>query len=117
MSMDMVFLIESGITLFIVLLILGYLRPFLRRILGDLCGTDERAQFWTTFTNIILLSLPMISALGFSPTTSLANPLIVVARQLKFNLMSFISGLILIGFVLLFFTIFASRTPKKEEAK
>ena len=117
MTMDTIFLIESAITLLIVFLILGYLRPFLRRILRDLCGTDDRAQFWTTFTNIILLSLPMISALGFSPTTSLANPLTVVARQLKSNLMSFILGLILIGFVLLFFTIFASRTPIREEAK
>jgi len=117
MRMDTAFLIECAITLLIVFLILGYLRPFLRRILSDLCGTDDRAQFWTTFTNIILLSLPMISALGFSPTTSLSDPLIVIARQLKSNLMSFIGGLILIGFVLLFFTVFASRTPTREESK
>jgi len=117
MSIDAAFLIESVITLLIVFLILGYLRPFLRRILIDLCGTEDRAQFWTTFANIILLALPAISALGFSPNTSLSNPLIVVAQQLKANLMSFIFGLVLVGFVLLFFTLFVSRAATKEESK
>ena len=117
MNINTVFLIESVASMLIVFLTLVYLRPFLRRILLDLCGTDERAQFWTTFTNILLLSLPMISALGFYPDTSFANPLIAVARQLKSNLLSFVMGLILVGFVLLFFTVFSSRVPTQKESK
>ena len=116
MNIIVAFFIEIAITLLIVLLVLGYLRPFLRRILLDLCGTDDRAQFWTTFTNIVLLSLPMISALGFSPTTSLSNSILVVAHQLKSNLLSFIFGLALIGFVLAFFTLLTSRPSERNKA-
>ncbi len=43
MTTDQIFLIEIALTLLIILLILGYLRPFLKRILIDLCGTDDRA--------------------------------------------------------------------------
>ena len=117
MNIIITFSIEIAITLLIVIFVLAYLRPFLRRILLDLCGTEDRAQFWTTFTNIVLLSLPMISALGFSPTTSLSNTVLVVAHQLKSNLLSFIFGLAFIGSVLAFFTLLTSRTSDRKEAK
>ena len=117
MNTDQLFLIEIAITLLIILLILGYFRPFLRKILIDLCGTEDRAQFWTTFTNIVLLSLPMVSALGFSPTISLSNPVLVIAHQLKSNLMSFVFGLVIIGFILAFFTLLTSRTQEHKETK
>jgi len=107
------FWIQIAVTLTIVALILRFLRSSLRRILIDLCGTEDRAQFWTTFTNIVLLSLPMISALGFPPTISLENPLIATANQLKSNLTIFILGLVMIGVVLLFFTIVASSKTNK----
>jgi hypothetical protein len=116
MNIIVAFFIEIALTLLIVIVVLGYLRPFLRRILLDLCGTDDRAQFWTTFTNIVLLSLPMISALGFSPTASLSNSILIVAHQLKSNLLSFIFGLALIGFVLAFFTLLTSRTTERNKA-
>ena len=117
MNIVTVFFVEIAITLVIVLLVIRYLRSFLRQILLDLCGTEGRAQFWTTFTNIVLLSLPMVSALGFSPTTSLANPTIAIAHQLQSNLITFMVGLIFIGFILLFFTSSASKAPKQEESK
>jgi len=115
MNTDQLFLTQVAITFLIILVVLGYLRPFLRKILLDICGTDERAQFWTAFTNIILLSLPVISGLGFSPTTSLANPMLVVANQLKSNLLSFLFGLMLIGFILMFFTLFTAVRQNVKE--
>ena len=116
MNIIIAFIIEIAITLLIIILVLGYLRPFLRRILLDICGTEDRAQFWTTFTNIVLLSLPMISALGFSPTASLSNSILIVAHQLKSNLLSFIFGLSLIGFILAFFSLLTSRTIERNKA-
>ena len=115
MNTGVVFLLEISITLLMVILILGYMRPFLRRILLDLCGTDDRAQFWTAFTNIVLLSLPLISALGFTPPASEENITIEIIHQLRSNLTSFMLGLALIGFVLLLFSTAASRTIKREK--
>lgn len=110
-----VFLIEILITLLVVFLTLAYLRPFLRRILVDLCSTDDRAQFWTTFTNIVLVALPLISALGFTPPGSAENTVIAIVHQLKSNLTNFMLGFVLIGFVLLFFSASASRSVKREK--
>jgi hypothetical protein len=110
-----VFLTEIFITLVVVFLTLAYLRPFLRRILLDICGTEERAQFWATFTNIVLVSLPLISALGFTPPSSADNLAVEMVHQLKSNLMNFMLGFVLIGFILLFFTASASRIVKREK--
>ncbi len=108
MNTDQLFLIQIGITALFILALLRYFRPFLRKILVDLCGTDDRAQFWTTFTNILLFALPIISALGFAPKTGLANPALVIANQMRVNLLSFIFGLIIIGLIMMFFTVFTS---------
>ncbi len=115
MNTAIAFLIEISVTLLIVVLILAYLHPFLRRILVDLCGTDDRGQFWTTFTNIILLSLPLISSLGFTPPVTNDALTIEIVHQLKSNLMNFLLGLALIGFILLFFSASAPRTLKREK--
>jgi hypothetical protein len=115
MNTAIAFLIEISVTLVIVALVLVYLRPFLRRILLDLCGTDERAQFWTSFTNIIVLALPLLTALGFTPSANTGTLTLEVVHQVRSNLMNFILGLVLIGFILLFFSASASRTPKREK--
>lgn len=114
METSIIFLIQISITALIVILVLAYLRPFLRRLLVDLCGTDERAQFWTTFSNIILFALPLLAALGFSPTLS-EDGLTQIVHQLKANLTNFMLGLVLIGFVLLLFSASASRAVKREK--
>ena len=67
MSMILIFLTQIALTVIACLLIAGYIRPFLKRVLVDLCGTEERAQFWTAFSNIMLVVLPVIFGLGFYP--------------------------------------------------
>ncbi len=115
MNTAIAFLIEISATLLIAILILVYLRPVLRRILVDLCGTEDRGQFWTTFINIILISLPLISALGFTPPAANENLTVEIIHQLKSNLMNFMLGLALIGFILLFFSASALRVSKREK--
>ncbi|KQT56209.1 MULTISPECIES: hypothetical protein [unclassified Aureimonas] len=43
-------------------------RPLLR-VIVDLCGTEERARFWTTYTSIILMLSPVL-AVSFAMSTS-----------------------------------------------
>ena len=61
------FLIEVVLTLVISVLLVRYLRPYLRKVLIDLCGTEDRAQFWTAFSNILLIGMPIIFALNYRP--------------------------------------------------
>jgi hypothetical protein len=112
------FFIGMVITLVVCLLTIAYLRPVLLKILIDLCGTEERGKFWMTFTNIILVALPLLSSLGFVPSTNPeVNIVYEIANQLKTNLFDFVLGLALVGSILLFFTASASRNgpPNKRD--
>lgn len=109
------FLLEVIITLVISLLIFRYLRPFLNRILADLCGTIERAQFWTAFSSIILVGLPLLISLTYQPEAGSAEALFFeIARRISGNLMSFLIALIGIGFIVSFFALVA---PRNKEAQ
>jgi ABC-type cobalt transport system substrate-binding protein len=109
------FLMEAALTLVISVLIVRYLRPFLRKVLTDLCGTEDRAQFWTAFSNILLIGLPMILALHYQPEAGNTEALFFeVAGKLGGNLGGFLFALIGIGFIVSFFALVAPRPPKVE---
>lgn len=109
------FLTEAALTLVISVLIVQYLRPFLRKVLMDLCGTEDRAQFWTAFSNILLIGLPMIIALNYQPEArSIEELFFEVAGKLSGNLGGFLFALIGIGFIVSFFALVAPRPPKME---
>ena len=50
-----VFLADVGVTSGVSLIVVAYLRRPLRAILADLCGTAERAKFWSAFSNVTLV--------------------------------------------------------------
>jgi hypothetical protein len=109
------FLTEAALTLIISVLIMRYLRPFLRKVLIDLCGTEDRAQFWVAFSNILLVGLPMIIALNYQPTASNNEELFFeVAGKLRGNLGGFLFALIGVGLIVSFFALVAPRSPKLE---
>ena len=111
------FAIEVVLTLVIVALLVKYLRPFLRNILIDLCGTEGRAQFWAAFSTILLIGLPVIIALNYRPEAGTAEELFFeIAQKLSGNLGGMLVSLISIGLMVSFFALFAPR-PKQLEAK
>jgi hypothetical protein len=59
------FFIEISIPLCIGLLLSAYLGPVTSRLLQDLCGTTERANFWVRITGVMLLALPLSAVLMF----------------------------------------------------
>lgn len=104
------FVIEVALTVVISIMLVGYLRPFLRKILMDLCGTEERAQFWTAFSNILLMGMPIIFALNYRPEASTSEQLFFdVARKLSGNLGGLLFALICIGFIVSIFALVARR--------
>ena len=62
-----IFLIGVGTTVAVSVLAVGYLKSSLTKILIDLCGTQERATFWTAFSNVTLILVPLIFALHYRP--------------------------------------------------
>jgi uncharacterized membrane protein YhaH (DUF805 family) len=111
------FIVEVTITLVISVLLVRYLRPFLQKILTDLCGTEDRARFWTAFSNILLIGIPIIFALNYMPEARNTEALFFeVAEKLSGNLGGFLSALIGVGLIVSFFALVAPR-PRKMESK
>ena len=111
------FLIEMALTLLICSAIIAYLRPHLLRVLVDLCGTEDRARFWTVFSTILLGGLPLIFALGYRPGAVTAEDLFFeVIGRLSGNLGGFLAAMIAIGIIVSFFALVAPR-PNKAETK
>ena len=108
--------IEIGVTLLAAALITGYLRPYLKQILVDLCRTEERAQFWTAFSNILLIGLPLIIALGFRPeSTKLEDVAFEIIGRLSGNLGGYLFALVGLGLIVSFLALVAPRS--KADAK
>ncbi|MEN9563235.1 MAG: hypothetical protein RIR73_1479 [Chloroflexota bacterium] len=109
------FALQMILTLLIVSIIVGYLRPFLKKILVDLCGTEDRAQFWLVFSNVILIGLPGMIALNYRPQVkSLEELFFEIAGQLSGALAGFLFALVCVGMVISVFALFAPRTAKLE---
>lgn len=61
MSSSLLFLAEIFTGLCISLLVIAILRKPLALLLEDICGTPERARFWVTYTNLMLVITPLIA--------------------------------------------------------
>ena len=110
------FLIEVATTLIAVLLITGYLRPHLQRMLVNLCGTEEGAQFWTVFSNIVLVGLPVIFSLTYRPNAKGMEKLFFeIIGRLSGNLGGYLAALIVVGIVVSFFALVAPKPAQIEK--
>ena len=117
MSTILSYLIEVLVTLLVCALIVAYLRPFLKKVLIDLCGTEDRAQFWTAFANILLIGLPMILAVAYRPEAMMLEEFFFsITGKLSVNLSGMLFALVGVGMVVSFFALVAPR-PAKAEAK
>jgi len=109
------YLIEVAVSLIVFSLAAAYLRPFLKRILFDLCGTEERAQFWTAFSNLLLIGLPLIFALAYHPEAGSAEDLFFeIAGHISGNLAGFLVAMLGIGLFVSLFALVAPRQNKWE---
>jgi hypothetical protein len=111
------FLIQMALTLLIVSMVVRYLHPYLKKILTELCGTEERAQFWAAFSNILLIGLPLTFALNYRPGYSdIVDPFFDIAGNLSSNLGGLLLALVCIGIVISLFALAASK-PEKTVSK
>jgi hypothetical protein len=104
------FAISLGITFITTALITLTLRTSLARILIDLCGTQVRAQFWTTFSSILLVGVPFVNGLGYEPASPGESLLFFeIAQQIRANLMTHLFTVMMLGGGIAFFALVAPR--------
>ncbi len=110
------YLISLAVTLTISVFVTLLLRSSLRRVLVDLCGTQDRAHFWTMFSMIMLIVMPVVIGMGYTPEAAQGNDLFFeMARQLRGNFFGYLFALTVIGGFVSFFALFAPK-PKTQEA-
>jgi hypothetical protein len=89
------------VTVGVVFLALLYLRSPLQVILTDLCGTVERARFWTAFSNITLFLVPFALALDHQPTAGGTKSLVFeISDQIESAVIGLIISVMILGMVL-----------------
>lgn len=59
------FLIELTISISVGWIVIATLSKPLRNLLIDLCGTEDRADFWMTYSNIMLILAPLLANILF----------------------------------------------------
>ncbi len=79
----------------------AYLTPSLRAVLKDLCGTAERANFWTAFSNLTLIFTPLIFAMHATPDASgQSAPVLQLAAQAEGAFIGLVCTVLVVGFVI-----------------
>jgi len=96
-----IFAIGIGITLVASFLVVMYLRPHLHTILIDLCGTEDRASFWTAFSIVVLMLVPVIATMSIRPTAGQDIAIVyMLSDQIQGGLIGLAGSVIIIGLIL-----------------
>ncbi|HEY4541222.1 MAG TPA: hypothetical protein VIG66_02485 [Noviherbaspirillum sp.] len=109
-----VFLVEVVVGLVVSIAAMASLNGPLSSLLVELCGTRERARFWTRYTNMMLFLSPLLSVVLFAnPLSALQINFMLLKGAFKSALFGLFVALVVIGFQLVRFT----RNQGSESAK
>lgn len=115
MSTVIVFLTGLTATMGVVIAALLYLRNPLQIILTDLCGTADRARFWTAFSNITLFFVPLALALDHQPDAYVKKAAIFeISGQIECATIGFVISVVVMGVIL---STYISRLSSMRVAK
>jgi hypothetical protein len=97
------------ITLAVAFTVVKYLTTPLRQQLQELCGNAERAAFWTSFSNVMLVLTPAVFAMLVDPWAGACDPpLVGVVSRVKWGLIGLAMSVLMLARVL---GRFIPRTP------
>lgn len=95
------FLIGVGMTLAVSVIVVAYLRRHLTKILIDVCERESRAAFWTAFSNVTLVLVPLICAMFHRPAIANdSSSFFEISAQLKWALIGLIGSVVILGLVI-----------------
>lgn len=101
-------LLSFGISATVVILI----KPLLRDVLIETCGTQKRAEFWVMFTQLMLVISPLLIVIYFAPTSAIVPP--NLAETMKDTLFQSLLG-VFIALAIIGQVIWKSITPASNE--
>lgn len=87
------FVLSIAMPILLILVSIGYLRPILRRVLTEICGTLERAEFWIRCATILSLFGALILVLAFGPTNENVHMVDAVRTVLLWTLAGAFGGI------------------------
>ncbi len=92
------FVSGAVLTAIVAFSVMVYVQRPLRKILGELCGTDERAHFWVVFSNVTVILSAVMASLQYHPEPGINSPAVIeVASQLKWGLVGLGVALLILG--------------------
>ena len=101
MTATAVFAVGTLGTLLLGIGVIAYLRQPLKTILLELCGSEQRAGFWTAFSAIALGLVPVMFAIGCHPAPGPHSPAVFeLADQLKWGLIGLMSSVLMLGWMI-----------------
>ncbi|MEE9613650.1 MAG: hypothetical protein V3W31_01700 [Thermodesulfobacteriota bacterium] len=101
MDINILFLIGIGVVALTCLSVVVYMGPHLKKMLTELCGTEERAMFWVAFSNVTFLLIPLLFAMGYEPNAGGGGVPVFseVVTQLKYGLTGLAVSVIFLGVI------------------
>lgn len=98
------FLTTEAITLAAATGVALFIRRPLRNVLTDLTGTAERAAFWSAFTSLLLVLVPLIIVMFVPRDRGSDEPLFFrMVAQLRWSLVGLVATLVSYAFVIIVF--------------
>lgn len=106
------FIIEALLSFSISVTVVILIKPLLRDILIETCGTQKRAEFWVMFTQLMLIISTLLIVIYFAPTSAVILP--NAAETLKDTLFKSLPG-VFIALALIGQVIWKSITPASHK--
>lgn len=101
MKISLIFACGLAITVAIAFVVARYLTTPLRQQLQELCGNAERAAFWTSFSNVMLVLTPVVFAMLVDPMANACDPpLMGVISCTKWGLIGLATSVLILGWTL-----------------
>ena len=97
MTTALLVLLQVAVPLLCGLAVTAYLRGVTRRLLLDLCGTDDRAEFWVRITAVLNTAAPLALVLLFGHDCSNAPAGEIVRQSLSLSLIGILVGVALLA--------------------
>lgn len=101
MNSIIAFISGMAATFLVSFTVIWFFSPHLKKVLSDLCGTEERARFWTVFSNLLIILTPMLTAINYYPSRCEGSLLFFeIVTQFKWGMVGLIGSLVIIGIVI-----------------
>ena len=96
-----IFAVQLVIVLSMSVFVLALIKPYLKDVLKDTCGTEHSAEFWVRFTQLMMVIAPLVIVIFFADLQNseqiLTQPAYILKQTLLQTLVGELIGLTFLG--------------------